>query len=490
MSEVDVLLINIPISGLQYPPAGTALIKGSLDNAGYSSKIIDLNLDLYYKSGNNYSDFFDYLAGTIDIDQTKTNILDNIFDQWVNQVLEINPKYIGISVFTYQCQLSTKKFLKKIRDRYNGKIIIGGAGISTNGIASNFTDFGQDMLEKNLIDYYIRGDGEQALLELLKGNTTYPGINNNNYLQLDLDNLPFPDYNDLIDLKYLYTDNEMLLPINGSRGCVRKCTFCDIHAHWKKFTFRSGDILAKEMIRNYEKYGVRRFTFTDSLINGSMKAFRDLLITLVKYYEDNSLDYGFFQFNGQFICRSSKQQNENDYELMRKAGCNHVLIGVETGSDSVREQMKKQFTNAELEYVLEQFEKNNITVMFTMISGYPTETLDDHKQTLDMFSKFQKYALNGTINGLSLGTTLSVDDGTPLYKEMVDNGLVHLDDSSTRVGINWFNPDNPELTLLERIRRRIEIQEHVVELGYQVWNGDNHLRRLMSSYEKVKNGTY
>jgi hypothetical protein len=487
---LDIVLINIPISGLQYPPAGTSLIQGSLDKAGFKSKILDLNLDLYYKSGDNYSDFFDYLAEAIDLDSERQAIVDSIFDEWVEQVLSINPRWIGISVFTFQCQYSTKKFLSKIRSRYQGKIVIGGAGISTNGIASKFSDFGQEMLDSGLIDTYIRGDGEHALVELLMGNDEYPGINNNNYLQLSLDELPFPNYNDLIGLKYQYDNDELLLPINGSRGCVRKCTFCDIHEHWQRFTFRSGHVLAAEMISNYEKYGVTKFTFTDSLINGSMKAFRDLLTTIIKYYEDNNLEYGFFRFNGQFICRNSKQQTELDYELMSKAGCDHVLIGVETGSDSVRAHMKKQFTNAELKHVLEQFEKNNISVFFSMISGYPTETLEDHQQTLDMFTEFQKYALNGTINGLNLGTTLSVDDGTPLHKEMTDIGLMHLDDSSGRVGINWINPHNPDLTLLERIRRRIELQEHVTDLGYYVWNGDSHLKRLMANYQKIENGTY
>ena len=51
-------------------------------------------------------------------------------------------------------------------------------------------------------------------------------------------------------------------------------------------------------------------------------------------------------------------------------------------------------------------------------------------------------------------------------------------------------PDNPDLTLRERIRRRIELQEHVVDLGYHVWNADSHLKRLKISYEKISNGTY
>lgn len=490
MPDLDILLVNIPVSGLQYPPAGTAQLKGSLNQAGFSSKIIDLNLDLLNQTGDDYPEYFDYLAGSVDLDETKLQHLDNIFDRWTEQILSYKPKNIGISIFTFQCQLSAKILLNKLRLKYNGTIVVGGAGLSTNGIASVYNDFGAELFQSNMVDYFIRGDGERALIELLIGNPNYPGINNDKYLQLPLDDVAFPDFDDLIDLNYMYNQDIKLLPVNGSRGCVRKCTFCDIHEHWKKFTFRSGHVLAEELISDYEKYGVRRFTFTDSLINGSMKAFRDLLKTLVKYYEDNGLEDRFFTFNGQFICRNKKQQTPEDYALMSRAGCDHVLIGVESGSDRVRSHMKKQFSTDELKYVLQQFEKNNITTIFSMISGYPTETIEDHQQTLDMFTEFQRYALNGTINGLNLGTTLSIDEGTPLYKEMSDMGLMHLSDSSDRVGINWLNPNNPELTLLERIRRRIELQEHVTNLGYYVWNGDSHLKRLMANYKKIQDGTY
>lgn len=490
--NLDILLINIPISGLQYPPAGTSQLKGSVVDAGFSCKILDLNLDLYNKAGDDYLKLFDYFSEAMH-DEDKPEIeakVDKILDLWVEDVIAINPKFVGISVFTMMCQLATRLFTKKLKQKYHGKIVIGGAGISTNGIASIYNDFGAEMLNLKQIDYFIRGDGELALVELLSGNDKYPGINNDNFKQLSLDTIPFPVYDDLIDLNYQYDNSQKVLPINGSRGCVRACSFCDIHEHWKKFTFRSGHVLAQEMIENYEKHGVTQFTFTDSLINGSMKAFRDLLITLIDYYKKNNFPDAYFRFNGQFIVRNLKTQRPEDYQLMAQAGCSHVMIGVETGSDRVREHMRKKFTTAELAAVIDQLDRNRLNCFFSMISGYPTERLEDYQQTLDMFTNFKKYALNGTITGLNLGATLSVDEGTPLYKEMTELGLMHLGLPGDRVGINWLMPDNPELTLKERIRRRIELQEHVVGLGYHVWNADSHLKRLKVSYEKIANGTY
>ena len=488
--NLDILLINIPISGLQYPPAGTSQLKGSVVDAGFTCTILDLNLDLFNKTGSDYSKFFDYFSEATHGDPEIDARVDQILDSWVDDMIKINPRFVGISVFTMMCQLATRMFTKKLKQKYTGKIVIGGAGISTNGIASAYNDFGAEMLNLNQIDYFIRGDGEIALVELLTGNDQYPGINNDSYKQLSLDTIPFPEYDDLIELNYQYDDGLKMLPINGSRGCVRACSFCDIHEHWKKFTFRSGHVLAEEMITNYEQYGVTQFTFTDSLINGSMKAFRQLLFALIEYYEKNNLPDAHFRFNGQFIVRSLNQQTPKDYQLMARAGCTHVMIGTETGSDRVREHMRKQFTTAELAAVIDQLDKNDLNCFFSMICGYPTERQEDHQQTLDMFTNFKKYALNGTITGLNLGATLSVDEGTPLFNEMTDLGLMHLGDTGDRVGLNWLMPDNPDLTLRERIRRRIELQEHVVDLGYHVWNADSHLKRLKISYEKIANGTY
>ena len=47
-------------------------------------------------------------------------------------------------------------------------------------------------------------------------------------------------------------------------------------------------------------------------------------------------------------------------------------------------------------------------------------------------------------------------------------------------GLDWTSKDNPELTLLERINRRIDLQELLMDLGYTVWNGDHQLKETQS----------
>ena len=89
-----------------------------------------------------------------------------------------------------------------------------------------------------MVDHVIYGEAEESLIELLEGKTSGPGIDTKNFKQLqNLDKYPFPDYTDL-RLKE-YSSNGSVLYMASSRGCVRNCTFCDIHAMAPKFKFRS-----------------------------------------------------------------------------------------------------------------------------------------------------------------------------------------------------------------------------------------------------------
>lgn len=489
--NLDIALLNVPLMSVAYAPAGTSLLKACVQNAGYTCRVIDYNIKLWNAQTDKkiIADLENYFSINADVDLELKNLIDQYYKLVVKEIIELNPKNVGISVFTFQCQRATTELLKILRPVYKGKIIIGGAGISTRGIASSNADYGEKLLAEGLIDCYIKGDGDIAITEFLKGNNDYAGINGNPYVGItNLDKIPYPDWSDVIDESYRYHDKK-LLPITGSRGCVRHCSFCDIHEFWAKFQFRSGDNIAKEMIENYEKHGITTFYFMDSLINGSMKAYRELCNTLVNYYENNNLPDKFFSWGGQFIIRSHTQMTAKDFDIAARSGCDNLCWGVESGSQSVRNHMQKGFTNDDLNYCMEQVHRVGMRCYFFIIVGYPTETEKDFQDTLDMFTRFQKYAIEGTLYGVNLGGLASIDDGTPLYKQQEELGIVPIIPAEHAHGLNWNSKTNP-VSLEERILRRIRLQEHCMKLKYNVWNADMHLKRIKKSYEKIKDGTY
>ena len=491
VKQTDLILCNIPFMSVAYAPAGTSLLKACLQEAGFSCTVKDYNIKLWHSLSDKkvIADLENYFTVNTTLDTDTQILVNQYYELIIKELLELNPKWIGFSVFTFQCQRATTEILRRLRGRYKGKIMIGGAGISTRGIASSNADYGEMLIKENLIDAYIKGDADIALIELLKGNYDHAGVNGNPYRGVpDLNVIPMPDWSDVIDLPYRYHDRK-ILPITGSRGCVRHCSFCDIHEFWTKFKFRSGQNIADEMIENYNKHGITDFYFMDSLINGSMKAFRELCTTLVEYYKTNNLPEKFFRWGGQFIVRSAKQMIPNDFELAAKSGCDNLCWGVESGSEPVRNHMQKQFTNADLDYCMEQMSKVGMHCYFFMIIGYPTETDKDFQDSLDMFTRYQKYAIEGTLYGVNLGALASLDDGTPLYKNSVELGLTPIVPAEHAHGLNWESKHNP-VSIEKRILRRITIQEHCIDLKYTVWNADMHLKRIKASYEKLKNNTY
>ena len=114
---------------------------------------------------------------------------------------------------------------------------------------------------------------------------------------------------------------------------------------------------AKEIKTQVARYGAKAFRFTDSLINGSMKAFRDMTYELSEY-RMKLKPQDRFTWDSHFIVRSKKQMPPEDFVKMAQSGAGTMLIGVESGSPTVRDNMKKGYTDEDLHYSLSQLFKN------------------------------------------------------------------------------------------------------------------------------------
>lgn len=464
-----------------YTPAGPALVKGAIVNAGFDCKIFDFNSDIDHRYQNNKelmvpieNWFMNYNFYSNKI----FKIVEQLINDWANQILKYNPTHVGISIFSYNSQRATRMLSTVLKARNpNIKIFIGGAGLNTDD------KFPTHCLNEKIIDCWIRGEGEKSVLEYLNGNTDYPGINGKPFIQIDnIEDLPFPDYSDYELKTYTNKKGLIALPITGSRGCVRHCTFCDVHSLWPKYRFRSGDSIANEIKSQVKRYKAKAFRFTDSLINGSMKTFRDMTSVLSKF-RLNLPEEDRFTWDSHFIVRGEKQMLPQDFVKMAESGAGTLLVGVESGSPTVRKHMKKGYTNEELHYSLNEIFKNNIKVRFLMIIGYPTETQEDFQQTLDLFDRYKDFAKSGLIEEVNLGLTLNLLPNTPLYEDAEQFGL-----ETTKTHINdWICTQNPELDFRERLKRRIHAQYYIEKLGYKVFESKNYTRALAIAWNQVNN---
>ena len=479
---MDILLIIPPRieDDYGYTPAAAAALKGQVVAHGFTSAVMDFNAeidDLFQERpdiANPVNNFFNF--NTFYNEKT-WKIVHPVLNKWADRIVNSNPKWVGLSVFSFNSHRATRLLSIAIKMRNPLiKIVIGGSGINTD------KTFAEGLYEKCLIDAYIKGDGELALVQLLKGNKDFPGINGSFPQQIPkLDELEYPDYDDYALQIYENKRGLVSLPITGSRGCVRNCTFCDVNSAWPKFYYRSGKSIAGEIKHQIEKYGVDSFRFTDSLTNGSMKAFREMCIDLAEYRKTLHTSNKTFTWDGHFIIRSKSQMPPEDFDKMKESGAGVTWIGIESGSESVRNHMKKGYSEEDMQYTMSQLDRVGIKVRLLMVVGYITETEKDFQETMDMFTNWQKYLKTGTIEEVQLGATLNVLPRTPLADNMKKFNIInhsgHIND--------WICTDNPELDYKERLRRRIILQAHVERLGYPCFEAKNYVKQMFSQWEQV-----
>lgn len=485
------LVVSVPRLEPHRPPISVAVIAHAIELSGHSVDAKDLNIEFFHflKNKEKYFEFDEVWDNSRNIKLSEFKLVVNFLRSkhlYFNDIEVLMISVFGSHAYTFTHILS--KYIRKYFPKI--KIILGGSGVSSSAIGDH-EDFGQKMVRINLADSYIVGEGEIAVVEYLNKNFNYPGINRIPPIQInDLDNLPFPNYKYFnLDLYNFPDGKSKEVFINGSRGCVRKCTYCDVARYWPKFKYRSGKNIANEMIFHYEMTGVNKFYFTDSLINGSMKAFKDMCDKLADYNQTHSAG---FSWGGQFIWRPKRLDPPENFEMMRLAGADTFYVGVETGSDKIRWEMDKKFTNEDIDYALEQFKKNNLKVMFLMLMGYLTETRDDHNETLKMFKRWQKYVASGTITGIDLGVTLLFLKGTPLEKMIETHGVSFLSAESTETADYldnvkfWTSSMNPDLTIEERIKRRIETHKEAIKYNWPIWRGAQRLQNVKIIAEQYK----
>jgi hypothetical protein len=475
---IKTAIVNVPRLEPHRPPTGPAIICQVCENLGHQVSAFDLNIEFFHACKSHNIDYHGFDGVWNQTTAPSVDQLEFITDFIAHQCAEIhalNFDYLLVSVFGTANYFFIEKFLQECRKLFKGKILAGGMGVGVTTLEDAHRCYGTILKDQDLVDDFIVGEGEMAVEAYFNG-TAFPGINNTDINQLDdLDSLPWPNYSYYnLDLYDYLKPGKREVYITGSRGCVRKCTYCDVERYWPKYRYRSGKSVANEIIHNYNEHGVTRFYFTDSLVNGSLKVFTDFCETLANYNFDQPISW-----SGQFIFRTIKTLPRDHFELMRQAGADILYVGLETGSDRLRAEMGKKFSNEDIDYQLAELSRNKIHIMPLMFTGYLTETLQDHYDNLAIFPRWQRYVADGTIIGIELGASLEILPGAPVERMIESHGIEFLLNHNNEPGFHlWWSRENPELTITERIRRKLEVHEAAIKYLWPVWRQSSRLQEL------------
>ena len=461
----DVIICTVPWTDTELPLMAPAALKPIVEKAGMTCLAMDLNIEIVdYTLIHPHTDkFIKFFFEEKIVPEIEQEVFD-IFDSITDQLISFTPKYVGFSVFSYVCQPSTKwlcYFLKKKRPDI--KIIIGGPGCMPTLTGSS--KYAKHLLSIGLVDYHIRGDAEHSLYQLLTGNDEYEGINDSTWKELtnqELAVLPMPDYSN-----YNFDYYEIkALPIIGSRGCVRQCTFCDYITNWKKFQWRTADHIFDEMMLQSKKYGITAFKFQDSLTNGNVKEFNrlsELLATHNEAHPNNQFIWG-----GYYIFRERHSQSEKEWEMLAKSGAKRLVVGIENFNQHIRYAIGKKFSDESIIFHLEQAQKHKIRCNLLHITGYINETqqdIDNVKQWLRDNVRFRD------VIEFHWGIGLAIFDNTYLGNNKDALGI-------TMIGQNpheWISKHTNSTPVI-RAKWSVELIELSKQLGYRTSDTthDNH----------------
>lgn len=298
----------------------------------------------------------------------------------------INKSYdfIGCSCNNFNLAFSIL-FLKIIKERKPSiKTILGGFQATLI----------VDTLVKRCpwLDYIVIGEGEELIARLFEKPETMGQVISQEALgikPLDMNHLPYPDFSDLNIYIYQY------LPIEGSRSCVYKCTFCREAQYWGKYRMKTGKRIREEMQYQADKYGKTNFFFTDSLTNPVAKELVDELI-------DNDCR---FTWAGQFrIMKDPDLLNK-----LAKAGLKEVYYGMESASQRILNLINKQNKVEDMKEAVIRTALAGIRPVTYWIAGFPTETEEDFDKTINFILEMKDYIYVPGIFPFSLLKGASVD---------------------------------------------------------------------------------
>lgn len=471
---MNILLIDPPFYRFfnyynRYFPLGLSYLSSTLKKVGHQVTIYDADCNKNSK-GMDYTRLPEkYLIYLKELKNPENPIIKEISETFI----KYQPDIVGITVMTPKA--ASAFTIASLAKKYNKgcSVVFGGphATLKADEILKNTRD----------VDFVVSGEGEAVLLELVnvlhaKGNnfSTIQGLSyrqGDKYIHNtmrsfidDLDCLPFPDRETLLGSD-TYTSEDMGL-LMGSRGCPYRCSYCATQIWTRKVRYRSLANILEEIRYVYHHYGTRQFTFKDDSFTVNR--------TRVMEFCNKFIDTG---IKANWDCNTRVDLVDPELlRAMKKAGCNSIKVGIESGSERILKLMDKGITLERVKEAARLFREAGIHWTAYFMMGIPTETKEDVKKTLDLLYKIRpSFASVGVYEPFP---------GTKLFDVGVEHGLVNkemvYEDFFARIPSDYY---------LKDIHRRVDTmnQEDFITLENEVKDAfHDYNKGVMRILERAK----
>ncbi len=378
------------IIGMKAPPLGLAYIAAVLERAGHRVKIID------------------------------TPTLEMDLKTWIHEVKSWKPDIVGFSLLTPTAPKGYRA-VKFLKEELGDDIPVIAGGPHPTFMYGEALDHGFDVV--------VMGEGEETTLELVNTIEEYGldpyklsdirgiayrdedgkiDITPPRPLITDLDSLPWPARHLLPMDKYtLFGKPIRIAHVMASRGCPYGCMYCSTSYFWgRRVRIRSAKNVADEIEYIVDHYKTNQIVFTDD----ELTLVKRFVYELIRELKSRGIEIS-------FACGGRVDHvNKEFLKFLYENGCTVLYFGVESGSQETLDRIGKKIT---LEQAIKAFKwvrelKGFATASF--ILGFPWETIDDMKRTVDFAIKLDPNYAQFTV--------LTPYPGTPMFDYAVKHNLI------------------------------------------------------------------
>jgi anaerobic magnesium-protoporphyrin IX monomethyl ester cyclase len=251
----------------------------------------------------------------------------------------------------------------------------------------------QFILQHPEVDVIVKGEGEQTLVELARcvlgamsldevAGITYrkngQAIRTPNRPCIEnLDELPPPAYHYFPIHRYRIFGKLGLAMVTG-RGCASQCSFCVVPQIGKNsYRTRSPKSVVDEMEYLRDRYHPDFISFNDEVFTYDQKRVAEICLEIKRR-----------KLTIPWDCQTRVDlvSKELLYK-MRAANCQLVCFGIESGSQKILDAMKKGTTVEQNATAIKWAKEAGLSVNVSLIIGYPGETQETLKETIDFMKK-------------------------------------------------------------------------------------------------------
>jgi radical SAM superfamily enzyme YgiQ (UPF0313 family) len=305
--------------------------------------------------------------------------------------------------------------------------------------------------DERAVDFVVAGDGEEPFTALLtriaKGEAPdVPGVwwrdgdvirGSPSSHAVDLTQLEIPAWDLIAPARYpvapvgAFVRATPIAPIITSRGCPYSCAFCAAPSQTKTVRFRAPAAVVDEIELLVRVHGAREIQILDD--NFTLN--RSHAVAVLEALLARGLGVALSLPNGVRLDRLDGEL----VELLERAGCYSVAVGIDSGSQRILDEMGRCLTVDRMEEQIHLIRRHSqIRLTGNFILGLPGETPEDLSRTLEFALRlpldrayfgmylplpgselFARLRSAGKLDGLDYAS-LSPRHGAPVY---VPDGL-------------------------------------------------------------------